>query len=67
MKIFNFIIFVAIFVYGQNVDTETKNDDKEKNSWRLIMKKRIRYKSVHNILLIIKLQFMERNLVSFYS
>jgi len=36
MKIFNFIIFVTIFAYGQNVDTETKNDDKERQILELL-------------------------------
>ena len=40
MKIFNFIIFVAIFVYGQNVDTETKNDDKERQILELLANKK---------------------------
>ena len=40
MKIFNFIIFIAIFAYGQNVDTETKNDDKERQILELLANER---------------------------
>ena len=40
MKIFNLIIFIAIFAYGQNVDTETKNDDKERQILELLANER---------------------------
>ena len=40
MKIFNFIIFIAIFTYGQNVDIETKNDDKERQILELLANER---------------------------